>query len=117
MSTSGATLIHPLEVAMKRAPLAIPLIAAGLAACADSPTRPAIAPSSPAGDVSAGAFNLQAGLALDCVFNENGVDSSGENRCRTLLPDDASGKMSDTMHAGTFRPSYTARNHARNMTW
>lgn len=47
---------------MKRATMAVPLLAAGLAACADSPTRPATAPPSPAGDVSA-AFDLRAGLA------------------------------------------------------
>ena len=49
---------------MKRSPLAVPLIAAGLAACADSPTRPAVAPPAPSADVSAAAFNLREGLAL-----------------------------------------------------
>ena len=48
---------------MKRAPLAVPLLAAGLAACADSPTRPATAPPSPAGDLSAAAADLRPGLA------------------------------------------------------
>jgi len=48
---------------MKRATMAVPLLAAGLAACADSPTRPATAPPSPASDVSAAAFDLRAGLA------------------------------------------------------
>jgi hypothetical protein len=49
---------------MKRTPLAVPLLAAGLAACADSPTRPAVAPPTLASDLAAGAYNLQAGLAL-----------------------------------------------------
>ena len=49
---------------MKRTPLAIPLVAAGLAACADSPTRPAVAPPAPAGDLSAAAADLRPGLAL-----------------------------------------------------
>jgi len=49
---------------MKRTPLAVPLLAAGLAACADSPTRPAMAPPTLASDLSAGAFDRKAGLAL-----------------------------------------------------
>jgi hypothetical protein len=48
---------------MKRSPLAVPLLAAGLAACADAPTTPAAAPK-PASDVSAAAFDLKEGLAL-----------------------------------------------------
>jgi hypothetical protein len=49
---------------MKRTPLAVPLIAAGLAACADAPTTPAAPPPEAASDVSAAAFDLKAGLAI-----------------------------------------------------
>ena len=47
---------------MKRSPLAVPLIAAGLAACADAPTtaRPS---ANPVGEVSAAVFELKTGLA------------------------------------------------------
>ena len=48
---------------MKRATMAVPLLAAGLAACADSPTRPATAPPSPSSDVAAADFDLREGLA------------------------------------------------------
>jgi hypothetical protein len=49
---------------MKRAPLAVPLLAAGLAACADNPATPLAPSSGSAADVSATAFSLKAGLAL-----------------------------------------------------
>jgi hypothetical protein len=48
---------------MKRTPLAIPLLAAGLAACADHPATTAAPPPRPASSVSA-AFDLRVGLAL-----------------------------------------------------
>lgn len=49
---------------MKRSPLAVPLVAAGLAACADTPTTPAAAPVKAAGEVSAAAYDYRVGLAL-----------------------------------------------------
>jgi len=49
---------------MKRTPLAVPLIAAGLAACTDNLTAPTAPPPRPAGDVSAAAYDLKAGLVL-----------------------------------------------------
>ncbi|HSU15785.1 hypothetical protein [Longimicrobium sp.] len=49
---------------MKRSPLAVPLVAAGLAACADTPTTPLAPPAKPAGEVTAAAFDFKAGLAL-----------------------------------------------------
>jgi hypothetical protein len=49
---------------MKRNPLAVPLLAAGLAACTDNLTSPAAPPPQPAGDVSAAAYDLKAGLVL-----------------------------------------------------
>jgi hypothetical protein len=49
---------------MKRSPLAVPLVAAGLAACADTPTSPAAVPVKPAAEVSAAAYDYRAGLAL-----------------------------------------------------
>ena len=50
---------------MKRSPrLALPLIAAGVAACADTPTTPAAAPTKPQADVTAAAVDLRPGLAL-----------------------------------------------------
>ncbi|HET7462640.1 MAG TPA: hypothetical protein VFJ82_15405 [Longimicrobium sp.] len=49
---------------MKRTPLAVPLLAAGLAACTDNLTTPATPPPRPAGDVSAAAYDLKAGLVL-----------------------------------------------------
>jgi hypothetical protein len=49
---------------MKRTPLAVPLIAAGLAACADNPATPLAPLSGSAAEVSAAAINLRPGLAL-----------------------------------------------------
>lgn len=49
---------------MKRAPLAVPLIAAGLAACVDSPATLVSPSANPFGDVSPAAFTLRAGLVL-----------------------------------------------------
>lgn len=46
---------------MKRAPLAVPLIAAGLAACVDATSAPLVHPP---GAVSAGVLDLRAGLVL-----------------------------------------------------
>jgi hypothetical protein len=51
---------------MKRSPLALPLVAAGLAACADTPTTPAAAPVKPAGEVTAAAYDLKVGLGIAC---------------------------------------------------
>lgn len=48
---------------MKRTSLAVPLLAAGLAACADQPTTTSAPPPRAARDVSA-AFDLRVGLAL-----------------------------------------------------
>jgi hypothetical protein len=49
---------------MKRSPLAVPLVAAGLAACADTPTTPLAPPAKPAAEVTAAAYDFKAGLAL-----------------------------------------------------
>jgi hypothetical protein len=51
---------------MKRRPLALPLLAAGLAACTDTPTIPRITPPvKPAREVVAAApYDLKVGLAL-----------------------------------------------------
>lgn len=48
---------------MKRTSLAIPILVAGLAACADQPTTTAAPPPRAASDVSA-AFDLRVGLVL-----------------------------------------------------
>lgn len=48
---------------MKRTPLAIPLLVAGLAACVDQPTTTAAPPPRAASDVSA-TFDLRVGLVL-----------------------------------------------------
>lgn len=48
---------------MKRTPLAVPILAAGLAACADQPTTTAAPPPRVASDVSV-AFELREGLVL-----------------------------------------------------
>ncbi|HEX2079318.1 MAG TPA: hypothetical protein VHG08_16445 [Longimicrobium sp.] len=49
---------------MKRAPLAVPLVAAGLAACTDTVAPPAAPPPETIASVSGAAFSLRAGLAL-----------------------------------------------------
>ncbi|HEU0299393.1 MAG TPA: hypothetical protein VFR37_08065 [Longimicrobium sp.] len=49
---------------MKRARLAVPLVAAGLAACTDTVAPPTAPPPETIHDVSAATFNLRAGLVL-----------------------------------------------------
>lgn len=49
---------------MKRASLAVPLIAAGLAACVDNPSTLAATSAQPFADASPAAFTLRAGLAV-----------------------------------------------------
>jgi hypothetical protein len=49
---------------MKRTPLAIPILVAGLAACTDQPTTTAAPPPRVSRDVSVAAFELREGLVL-----------------------------------------------------
>ena len=49
---------------MKRTPLAVPLVVAGLAACTDTVAPPVAPPPEAIHEVSAATFSLQAGLAL-----------------------------------------------------
>jgi hypothetical protein len=49
---------------MKPHPLALPLLAAGLAGCADTLTTPLAAPANPNAALSAAPFDLKEGLAL-----------------------------------------------------
>jgi hypothetical protein len=48
---------------MKRTPLAVPLIAAGLAACVDNPVTLAAPPTPPVADAAPSTFILRVGLA------------------------------------------------------
>lgn len=49
---------------MKRPPLAVPLLAAGLAACVDSPATLVSTSAQPFADASPAAFTLRAGLVV-----------------------------------------------------
>jgi hypothetical protein len=86
---------------MKRSTgLALPLITAGLAACADTPTTPAAAPAKPATEVSAAAFDLKAGLAIAADdARDRVIPTLGDSRGIRAV-DNAFRNLGDAIRAG-----------------